>query len=384
MPGGQINWVKETLKHATLAAHVLHGAGREDAGRRWLRDGGVAVTTFTTLARLPTTVREADVAMLIVDEAHYVKNPDAARSRAVAAAVGRAQRALFLTATPMENRVEEFRTLVNYLQPQVARNVDPADAVAGANVFRRAVAPVYLRRNQADVLTELPEKIETEAWVQLGDGEEAAYRDAVQRRNLQAMRQAGFGPGSAKLERLREIVEEAAQDGMKVLVFSYFLAALATCAREFSVVGTITGTVQPAARQELVGEFAARPGHAVLLSQIEAGGVGMNMQAASVVVLIEPQWNPSIEDQAIARATGWGRSGRCRCTVCWPRTASTNGSVRSRRTSGSCSTTSPAAARRRRQIRGQWIPRRTGRRRSTTTPFRWNAVYFWLNSTDWG
>ncbi|MBW0114308.1 DEAD/DEAH box helicase [Pseudonocardia abyssalis] len=303
----QINWVKETAKHSTLATHMLHGAGRDDAGRRWLREGGVAVTTFGTLARLPAAVREADVAMLVVDEAHYVKNPDAARSQAIAAAVGRAQRALFLTGTPMENRVEEFRTLVNYLQPQVARNIDPADAVAGANVFRRAVAPVYLRRNQADVLTELPEKIETEAWVQFGDGEVATYRDAVQRRNLQAMRQAGFGPGSAKLERLREIVEEAAQDGMKVLVFSYFLAALETCAREFSVVGTITGSVPPAARQELVGEFAARPGHAVLLSQIEAGGVGMNLQAASVVVLIEPQWKPSTEDQAIARAHRMGQ-----------------------------------------------------------------------------
>jgi len=108
-------------------------------------------------------MREADVAMLVVDEAHYVKNPDAARSRAVAGAVCSAQRALFLTGTPMENRVEELRTLVNYLQPRVARGIDPADGVAGARAFRRAVAPVYLRRNQVDVLDELPDKIEIEA-----------------------------------------------------------------------------------------------------------------------------------------------------------------------------------------------------------------------------
>lgn len=107
------------------------------------------------------------------------------------------------------------------------------------------------------MLTELPEKIETEAWVQLGDGEEAAYRKGVQRRNLQAMRQAEFGPGSAKLERLREIVEEAAQDGMKVLIFSYFLAALETCEREISVVPC---TWAPRRPTRATASWPARPG----------------------------------------------------------------------------------------------------------------------------
>lgn len=83
------------------------------------------------------------------------------------AAVGEAQRTLFLTGTPMENRVEEFRNLVGYLQPAVAARVDATDALAGARAFRRAVASVYLRRNQEDVLTELPDKIEVEDWVQL-------------------------------------------------------------------------------------------------------------------------------------------------------------------------------------------------------------------------
>lgn len=116
----QINWLNETGKHSTLTGHSLHGADRAAAGRRWLRTGGVAVTTFGTLARLPSDVRDAEVAMLVVDEAHYVKNPETARSEAVRRAVGSAQRTLFLTGTPMENRVEEFRTLVGYLQPRIA------------------------------------------------------------------------------------------------------------------------------------------------------------------------------------------------------------------------------------------------------------------------
>jgi hypothetical protein len=306
----QINWLNETAKHSVLAAHSLHGADRDAAGRRWLREGGVGVTTFGTLARLPDDVRAADVAMLVVDEAHYVKNPEAARSKAVHEAVQRSQRSLFLTGTPMENRVEEFRTLVGYLQPRVARNVDAADAIVGAKAFRRAVAPVYLRRNQEDVLTELPEKIETESWVQLSNADEAAYQSAVSARNLMAMRQAPFGsPGSAKLERLKDLVEEAEQDGMKVVVFSYFLGTLELIHRTLgsSVVGTINGSVPPTARQQIVDDFSARTGHAVLLGQIEAGGVGINMQAASVVILTEPQWKPSTEEQAIARAHRMGQ-----------------------------------------------------------------------------
>jgi hypothetical protein len=78
-------------------------------------------------------------------------------------------------------------------------------------------------------------------------------------------------------------------------------------APDSSVVGRIDGSVSPNARQQTVDNFTGRPGHAVLLAQIEAGGVGINMQAASVVVLTEPQWKPSTEEQAIARAHRMGQ-----------------------------------------------------------------------------
>jgi superfamily II DNA or RNA helicase len=305
----QMNWLNEIEKHTRLSAHNLHGAGRDAAARRWLREGGVAVTTFGTLARLEG-VKDHDTAMLIVDEAHYVKNPKAVRSQVVDDAADRAQRVLFLTGTPMENRVGEFRTLVGYLQPQIALRVDATDVVAGANRFRRAVAPVYLRRNQEDVLTELPDKIEVDDWVLLTPQDEAAYREAVRSRNLMAMRQAAFQTASpAKLDRIREIVEEAREDGRKVIVFSFFLGVLARIAEAIGpdAAGPICGAVPPRERQRLVDEFSFARGHAVLLSQIEAGGVGLNVQAASVVVLAEPQWKPSTEEQAIARAHRMGQ-----------------------------------------------------------------------------
>jgi len=305
----QINWINEIGKHTRLVAHSLHGPDRGSAAQRWLRTGGVAVTTFTTLGRLEGVI-DAHVALLVVDEAHYVKNPASQRSRHVALAVGHAQRALFLTGTPMENRVEEFRNLVGYLQPALARRIDATDALAGARRFRRAVAPVYLRRNQEDVLTELPDKIEVEDWVRLTGDDERVYAEAVRSRNLMQMRQAAFHtPAPAKLDRLAEIVDEAREDGLKVVVFSNFLKVLDTIHSKLGevVMGPLTGSVSPPARQELVDAFTRKEGHAVLLGQIEAGGVGLNIQAASVVIIAEPQWKPSTEEQAIARAYRMGQ-----------------------------------------------------------------------------
>ncbi|MGW9307771.1 DEAD/DEAH box helicase [Saccharomonospora azurea] len=305
----QINWINEIRKHTTLTPHSLHGADRDAAMRHWRRTGGIAVTTFTTLGRLKG-IADDGIALLVVDEAHYVKNPESQRSKNVGRVVSQAQRALFLTGTPMENRVEEFRNLVAYLQPHIAGRLDATDAITGARRFRRAVAPVYLRRNQEDVLTELPDKIEVEDWVQFTHADNTAYVEAVRARNLMRMRQAAFQANeSAKLERLAEIVDEAREDSLKVVVFSNFLNVLKVIHDRLGqvVVGQLTGSVPPAARQQLVDTFTRREGHAVLLSQIEAGGVGLNVQAASVVVIAEPQWKPSTEEQAIARAYRMGQ-----------------------------------------------------------------------------
>lgn len=254
--------------------------------------------------------------MIVVDEAHYAKNPKAQRSMGVRAWTDRTERVLFMTGTPMENRVEEFQSLLGYLQPQVARAVDGATGIAGPIAFRKAVAPAYLRRNQADVLTELPERLDMEDWVEFGNQDSAAYIEAVYSRNFMAMRRAAYLPGSAagsaKLARLVDIVEESAANGWKVVVFSYFRDVLrivdSTLGR--AVVGQLTGGVSPTERQAMVDEFTRIDGHSVLVSQIEAGGVGLNIQAGSVVILCEPQWKPSTEEQAIARCHRMGQVRR--------------------------------------------------------------------------
>ncbi|MFI7074490.1 MULTISPECIES: DEAD/DEAH box helicase [Micromonospora] len=308
-----VNWLGEVALHSTLTAHRLHGPERDDAVRQWHADGGVAVTTFETLSRLslPGDLRPG---LVIVDEAQQIKNPKAQRSQAVAAYLAQAPRAVFLTGTPVLNRVEEFRNLIRYLNPAVAATINITDGLAGADNFRRKVADVYLRRNQKDVLTELPDLIEVEDWVEMGRAEARAYRQAVQDRKFASMRRAAVVTNEsavpAKVERLREVVQEAADNQWKVVVFSYFLEVLdrVRASLHDSPTFLLTGAIAPAARQQVVDEFSALDGHAVLISQITVGGVGLNLPAASVVVLTEPQLTPAAEEQAIRRCYRMGQT----------------------------------------------------------------------------
>lgn len=311
-----VNWTREIEARSTLRVMVLHGPDRQDAFADWKGRGGVGVTTFDALRGFPAP-GGGEVGLLVVDEAHFVKNPEAKRSQSVALWTERCERGLFMTGTPMENRVAEFRNLVRMLDGGVADSLGEPDALAGSVAFRKAVAPVYLRRNQEDVLTELPSLQQTDEWEELSPSDEEAYRDAVRAGNFMAMRRAAYlSPArSAKLGRLREIVQEAVESGQKTVVFSNFKAVLGVVGEALAggaadgapVFGPLTGGVPAARRQQIVDDFAGVPGPAVLLAQIQAAGIGLNMQAASVVVICEPQIKPTIEHQAVARAHRMGQ-----------------------------------------------------------------------------
>ena len=326
-----INWTREIGARSTLRALPVHGPDRHEAYAEWGERGGVAITTFDTLHTLPAPEAKARTGrakadkdeaptgptpgMLVVDEAHYVKNPDTRRTKSVALWTERCDRVLFLTGTPMENHVEEFRTLVRHLRPDLLPTVRNGTAAAGPHAFRKSVAPAYLRRNQEDVLTELPALVQVDEWVELGVADREAYDRAVGDGNFMAMRRAAYADTekSAKLQRLRELVAEAAGNGVKVVIFSYFRDVLTAVEQALErplkkgVFGPISGSVPAARRQQFVDDFTQAPGHAVLLSQIEAGGVGLNLQAASLVILCEPQVKPTVEHQAVARVHRMGQ-----------------------------------------------------------------------------
>ena len=115
---------------------------------------------------------------------------------------------------------------------------------------------------------------------------------------------------SLKSERLKEIVDEAEANGRRVIVFSYFREVLSEVARILrgQVFGPLTGALPATERQSLVDRYSQARSGAVLVAQITAGGVGLNIQSASVVVICEPQLKPTMESQAIARAHRMGQT----------------------------------------------------------------------------
>ncbi|MFL6052412.1 MAG: DEAD/DEAH box helicase, partial [Actinoallomurus sp.] len=302
------NWIREVTSKSKLRAHRVHGPERNRAARAWRRDGGVAVTTYETLAWWePALAQIRDLACVVVDEAHYIKNPQAQRTIRTNNLIARCDRAILLTGTPLENRVDEFRNLASYVRPDLT--VDATDL--SPRTFRRQIAPAYLRRNQEDELTELPELIEVEEWLPMTAADASHYRAAVERSNFMEMRQAAMlqGSRSAKVQRLIEIVREAEANERRVIVFSYFREVLDLVARLLPrpVFGPLTGSVPASQRQQMVDDFSSAEHGAVLVSQIMAGGVGLNIQSASVVVICEPQLKPTTEAQAIARAHRMGQ-----------------------------------------------------------------------------
>lgn len=301
------NWMREVQSKTDLPAIRLHGIDRTNGFKSWIRGGGVAVTTYETLAWFERQPLGVDLACAIFDEAHYIKNPWSQRASRSRALIDKSERAILLTGTPLENKVEEFRNLIGYLRPDLVRDVDELRP----RRFKQQVAPAYLRRNQEDVLSELPDLVEVDEWLEMSDSDEVAYRDAVWSKNFQEMRQSAMlqGEASAKVQRLIEIVEEAKENGRKVLVFSHYRNVLDQVCEVLSgdVIGPLTGAVPAAKRQDMVDQFAQAREGAVLVAQIQAGGVGLNIQAASVVVVCEPQLKPTIEWQAIARAHRMGQ-----------------------------------------------------------------------------
>ena len=138
--------------------------------------------------------------------------------------------------------------------------------------------------------------------------EEEAYETAVLNRNQAAIRKVSWMCDdlrqSSKARRMLEIISDAEEDNRKVLAFSFYLE---TIKRIRAFLGDrctqpINGSVPVERRQQIIDEFESMPAGSVLLAQIQAGGTGLNIQSASVVIICEPQLKPSIENQAISRA----------------------------------------------------------------------------------
>jgi len=333
VPAGLVlQWRRQLREWAPELALSTCIGPPEERRQRWRASAQVYLTGFDSLRGdmalpAPYGPRRRLWQVVVADEAQRIKNAHTAIAAAVKALPR--QRAWALTGTPLENHPDDAVSILDFVAPGL---YDPAGMVAG---LRRALSVVQLRRRRADVLPDLPPKTVFELAPELLPIQRATY-DIAHREGLVWLRSLGAElrvthvlelilrlkqicnacprtGASAKLDDLRRRLHDVAEAGEKALVFTQFVAApfgAEAIARVLKPLHPLllTGRLSTAARDDAVALFAADPGHRVLVASLRAGGVGLNLTAASVVFHFDRWWNPAVETQAEDRAHRIGQT----------------------------------------------------------------------------
>jgi superfamily II DNA or RNA helicase len=351
------NWRAELARFAPgRKVRLLHGAAR-DAHRERVADGEVLLTSYATLARDLAWHLRQEYALVVADEASLMRNPDTDHANALYKL--RAARRVALTGTPVENSVRDLWSIFRFLLPGWLGSREEfreryEQPLAGSPPDRSALArlqlktaPFVLRRTKEQVAPELPAKLFIDECCELSAEQQATYRQLLSesRKRVEAIRDSG-NPGAArmqlltallrlrqtccdlallgnerlnrlsvaqrsgKLERLLELLREAVSGDHKVLIFSQFrtqLLEIEKCVQSHGW-ASLRLDGQTRNRQELVDRFQAEGGPPLFLISLKAGGYGLNLTAADIVVHFDPWWNPAAEAQATDRAHRLGQT----------------------------------------------------------------------------
>ncbi|MBZ5639937.1 MAG: DEAD/DEAH box helicase [Acidobacteriia bacterium] len=330
------NWEEEIRRFRPgLSSGVYHGERRTLAA-----PADVTLTTYAILRLDAEALSREAWDTVILDEAQAIKNPDSLVARAAFALTARFR--IALTGTPVENRLDELWSQIHFLNRGLlggrddfeARYARPvaAGAPGAAARLRERIRPFVLRRLKQEVAPELPPRSEAELRCQLSPHEREVYDtvraatlpEVVERLHagggvLQALeallrlRQAachsGLIPGreaetSSKVALLLEALDEVVAEGHKALVFSQWTSLLDRVEPHLGEAGIafvrLDGSTRD--RAEVVARFQDDAGPPVMLVSLKAGGTGLNLTAADHVFLLDPWWNPAVEDQAADRA----------------------------------------------------------------------------------
>ena len=346
------NWRDEARRFAPTLRFVLHNeAVDRDAQLASLGAGDVLVVSYGLLVRDVESLRVRSFATIVFDEAQGLKNAGTQRFRAATRLDGAFK--LALSGTPIENHLGELWSLFAAVFPgllgpwehfrdrhatPIERGLDPDAAPALA----RVISPFLLRRTKAEVEAELPARTEIRVPVVLSAAEWEMYEDArlatlsdlessrsalkEQQRRVQVLaaltklRLLACHPRlydrtsevpSSKLARLLDLVDELTAEGHRTLIFSQFTSHLALVREALEARGLtyleLDGSTAPRARAARVKAFQAGTAPLFLIS-LKAGGVGLNLTAATNVIHLDPWWNPAVEDQASDRAHRLGQT----------------------------------------------------------------------------
>ena len=356
-------WLRESKTENTPPSLVVCPKSVADNWRaeveRFLPDMRVRVWNRLDLSKLPKEIASADLHVInyaqlrslekeitgihflvvILDEGQFIKNPDSTTAKLARGL--RSDHRLILSGTPIENRLLDLWSLMAFAMPGVlgqrasfARTYDAKEDPFARRRLAARVRPFVLRRTKGQVAKDLPDRIEEDLYCELEGEQKTLYRAELKRAqqmllrvdtqkqlaqerfhfltSLLRLRQICCHPRlvkpdskaeSAKLESLLDTLEPLIEEGHKVLVFSQFVEMLGLIREKITErewpMFYLAGDTEN--RGELVSQFQSAEGAGVFLISLKAGGFGLNLTAASYVVLFDPWWNPAVENQAIDR-----------------------------------------------------------------------------------
>lgn len=338
---------EDKLKNFAPALQVCkyHGPNRNSMlGVRAKHD--VFLTSYGVLLREIKSLEQTQWDIIILDEAHYVKNNNTATYRSACRLSGKLR--LCLTGTPMENHLGELKNLFDFLAPGYLGTdqyfkrhfllpITQGNDSKREKELKKLLNPLKLRRTKDQVLKDLPEKVEDTRRCGLSPEQVALYRDIVNLKSkpiidqlrdesepipylhvfttLQLLKQVCNHPAlikagsdyrnheSEKFELLKEIMHEAIDSGNKIVIFSQYIGMINIiqqyCKHQEITFATLTG--QTKNRGQVIRSFQEDPGVHVFIGSLLAGGIGIDLTAASVVVHYDRWWNASKENQATSR-----------------------------------------------------------------------------------
>ena len=327
------NWKNELEKFApTLKVGLLHAAKSE---REKILDNidnyDVILTTYTTYKNDIDKYKNINFDYCIIDEAQNIKNPDAIITKAIKNVNAKVKFAL--TGTPIENNLMELWSIFDFIMPGYLYNKSKFKSIFVNNdkniiELKNLIKPFILRRTKKEVITELPDKIEQKIIIDLEKEHKRAYKGYVNlitrkiKENnqdnitvfsyLTKLRQLCLSPElmvknyqgkNSKLDVLINIINDSSDE--KILVFSQFTKVLEVIGKRLNEENIsysyLDGKTSAKDRVKLVEEFNTNNNKVFLIS-LKAGGTGLNLTSANIVVHFDPWWNPAIEDQASDRA----------------------------------------------------------------------------------
>ncbi|HEX8598168.1 MAG TPA: DEAD/DEAH box helicase [Chloroflexia bacterium] len=341
-------WGREIERFSDESYVVVTGS-KQKREQQYATGATFTILNYELVLRDLDHIRALNADLVILDEAQRIKNWRAKTSQAIKELPH--PFAFVLTGTPLENKLEELYSIVEFLDEKLlgppwqfmAQHVvkDEWGGIIGYKDLagvRRAIAPILLRRRKADVLQDLPARIDNDFWLELEPEQERLYRplekqltallrlpewdaaaSAMALRLITLLREAATAAqlvnpevhSSRKLKELPALVEEIALEGHKMLIFTQWermtrLAEQALAGLDVKTV-RLYGGLGMRARQRIIEQFMTDPQTAVFIST-DAGGLGLNLQAASFVINLDLPWNPARVEQRIGRAHRIGQT----------------------------------------------------------------------------